>query len=198
MAHGWVRSVNAAGATRIRSRLPLWSLALCTVLAACTGPADHFQPSRHTSAARTADAVAACAHPGATAGTDRPIGVGASNAPTIGPFTFHPYPYQSGYPTKMIIHAVQGQTRTIVLTGQRCSDRRPLRFWYARNQPLPDPPLTVQQLQSLGDSAAALPPIAADTDHTGYALFTGTGRWEITVQQGGRNLGVLLVTVVQP
>jgi hypothetical protein len=170
---------------------------LCAVLVACTGTPDRPQPSLSTITSTPTTADAACAHPTATATTGQPNRVGSPNAPTIGELSFHPYPYQPGFVTKMIIHAVQDQPQTIVLTGQRCSDRRPLRFWYGRNELPPDPPLTGGQLQSLGDLAQRLPPTTANTDYTGYALFSGPGQWEITVRPGGANIGVLLVTVLQ-
>jgi len=181
----------------MRSRHLLWPVALCAVLIACTSAPDRPQPSLPTiaKAPSTADAAAACAHPTATTGQQ--VGEGSPNAPTIGPLSFHPYPYRPGFVTKMIIHPVQDQPQTIVLTGQRCSDRRPLRFWYGRNELPPDPPLSEEQLQSLGDLAQSLPPTTANADHGGYVLFSGPGQWEITVRQGGTNIGVLLVTVVQ-
>jgi hypothetical protein len=97
----------------------------------------------------------------------------------------------------MIIHAVRDQPQPIVLTGQRCSDRRELRFWYGRNDPPPPPPLTQQQLQTLGELAQSLPPRPAGVDHTGYVLFSAPGQWEITVNQASTDLGVLLVNAVE-
>jgi len=181
----------------MRLRYLLWPMALCAVLAACTGGPDRPQPAPTiTNAPPTAQTAASCTHPTATATTGQQIAVGSAKAPTIGQLSFHPYPYQPGFVTKMIIHAVQDQPQTVVLTGQRCSDRRPLRFWYGRNELPPDPPLTEQQLESLGDLTQRLPPTTAGVDHTGYTLFSGTGQWEITLGLGGANVGVLLVTVV--
>lgn len=56
----------------------------------------------------------------------------------------------------------------------------------------------MQQLETLGDLAQNLPPIPATQAYTGYALFTGTGQWEITVTEGGTRLGVIVVTVAKP
>jgi hypothetical protein len=183
----------------VRSRHLLWPLVLCGALTACAGASARPQPSPSIVASTqlTADAVGACARPTTTTTTGQRIGIGSPIAPTIGPLSFHPYPYQPGFITKMLIHPVRDQPQTIVLTGQRCSDGRPLRFWYGRTYLPPPPPLSEEQLQSLGDLAQSLPPTPANVDHGGYVLFSGPGRWEITVSQGDTNLGVLLVTVVQ-
>lgn len=183
----------------MRSRPLLWPVVLCAALTACTGAPARPQPSPPTIASTpsTTHTAGACAHPTATATTGQRIGVGSPDAPTVGPLSFHPYPYQPGFITKMIIRLIRDQPQTIVLTGQRCSDRRPLRFWYGRKVLPPDPPLSEEQLQSLGDLAQDLPPATANADHGGYVLFSGPGQWEITVSQGGTNIGVLLVTVVE-
>ncbi|WP_432840187.1 hypothetical protein [Dactylosporangium sp. CA-092794] len=165
---------------------------LCATLTACTGAPNPPRPVPSP----TFVAAGECPHPAATATTGQSgIGVGSPDAPAIGPLTFHPYSYQPGFVTKMIIYAVRDQPRAVALTGRRCTDGRPLRFWYGRNDLPPAPPLSEQRLQSLGDLTQELPPVAAGVAHTGYVLFSGAGQWAIAVEEGDLTLGVLLVTV---
>jgi hypothetical protein len=136
-----------------------------------------------------------CKNPTAMASTSDPVAVGAPGAPAVGPLSFHPYPYQNGYPTKMVIAAVVTQTATITLRGYRCSDARVLTFQYG--QPLTSPPpLAAPQLAAAGVAAQALYPLAAGEGHTGYVLLTSAGRWIIEVRQGHRLYGTLLLDAV--
>jgi hypothetical protein len=129
------------------------------------------------------------------ASTSRAIGVDAASAPRVGPLTFHPYPYQRGYPTKMLIHAVVRQSQPLVLRGRRCSDGLALRFRYAQGAPDQQGPFSATGLQALVVEAQTLPPIPAGTDHTGYVLPTSAGNWLIEVTQAGATLGTLRLDV---
>jgi hypothetical protein len=137
-----------------------------------------------------------CKNPTAKASTSHPVTVGAPDAPAVGPLSFHPYPYQIGYPTKMVIAAVVNQASTITLRGYRCSDARTLTFVYGQASLNLPPPLTAAQLAASGVPAQALNPIAAGDGHTGYVLLTSAGRWIIEVSQGHRLLGTLLLDAV--
>lgn len=128
--------------------------------------------------------------------TDRSVPIGSRSAPTAGPYSFHPYPYVPGYPTKVLIHAVRAQRGPISLRGLRCSDGHPLRFWYDRGSLPEQPPMTAQEMQTAGDAVATLEPIPKGTDHTGYMLFSSPGEWVIRVSAGGSSLGNLAVKVV--
>jgi hypothetical protein len=137
-----------------------------------------------------------CKSPTATASTNHPVVVGAPDAPAVGPLSFHPYPYENGYPTKMVIEAVMNQARTITLRGYRCSDARTLTFRYGPGALVSPPPLTASRLAAAGVPAQALYPVAAGEGHTGYVLLTSAGRWIIEVSQGHRLLGTVLLDAV--
>src|SRR6266496_1908848 len=101
--------------------------AITLILAGCTSTPSPT-PSGWSPAQTPAlpDTLQACAHPSATAKTNREIAVGAPDAPTVGSLTFHLYPYKAGYPTKAIIHVKRDQQQVVALHGLRCSDGRPL------------------------------------------------------------------------
>ncbi len=130
--------------------------------------------------------------------TDQPVGVGLPGAPTIASLSFHTYSYSPGYPNKMIIYTVAEQHGVIKLRGSRCADNRPLRFWYDKGiLPGPVPPFTEQQLASMGDETELLKPAPGGRAHTGYVLYSSTGRWQITLfDDTDIELGVLVVQVV--
>lgn len=130
------------------------------------------------------------------ASTNQPVAVGAPGAPAVGPLSFHPYPYEDGYPTKMIIAAVVNETGTITLRGYRCADVRILTFRYGPGPLTTPPPLAASQLAAAGVPAQALYPLAAGEGHTGYVLLTSAGRWIIEVSQGRRLYGTLLLDAV--
>jgi len=71
-------------------------------LAIRAAPTTVATTARTTSATGGADAPS-CSRPDGIGSADRPVGVGKPGAPTIGPLSFHPYPYERGFPTKMII-----------------------------------------------------------------------------------------------
>ena len=84
-------------------------------------------------------------------GKDHGTGVGGPNATRVGPLTIHPYPYQPGYPVKVIIHRVATLDAPLSLRGWRCVDQRPLRFWY-RDTDLPiGIPASDHDLRRIGD-----------------------------------------------
>ncbi len=128
-----------------------------------------------------------CDHPNATASTQRTVAVGAAGAPRVGPLTFHPYPYEAGRPTKMVVHAATDQSTSLTLQGYRCGGGPPLRFWYDRGLP--------GSGQLTGVETETLAPLQAGGDHTGYVIPTSTGQWLIVVSQGRTTVGTLLLDV---
>jgi hypothetical protein len=118
--------------------------------------------------------------------------------PSIGPIRFGVYPYAPGYPDKTLVYARYDQDETITLTGHLCGgDGRPLRFWYHREGGAPGPvPMTEQHLRTTGDLTASLSPMPKDSAHGGYFMFSTTGVWAVTVEQGNQELGVLLIDVL--
>ncbi len=162
------------------------SLPLIEQLAIRAAPPTAATTARTTSATGGANAPS-CSRPDGIGSTNRPVQVGKPGAPTIGPLSFHPYPYAPGDPTKMIIHAEHALAQPVVMRGYRCSDGKPLRFQFTYGgDTLPTPPYSVHQMQDVfGHTDAALHPMTAGGDMGGYALFSSTGRWAITLQRGG-------------
>lgn len=74
------------------------------------------------------------------------------------------YPFRAGYPTKVLIGAVRRPNEPLSIRGQRCSDGRRLRFFYARNPAgqldirAPGPPYRASVLERAGQAFALLKP----------------------------------------
>jgi hypothetical protein len=159
-------------------------------------PTTEATAARTTSATGGADAPS-CSRPDGIGSTNRPVPLGKPGAPTIGPLSFHPYPYAPGFPTKMIIRAEHDLAQPVVMRGYRCSDGKPLRFQFTYGgDTLPTPPYTDHQMQQvLGHTAAALHPMTAGGDMGGYALFSSEGQWAITLERSGTVLGLVRINV---
>lgn len=97
----------------------------------------------------------------------------------------------------MILHADHDLAQLAVMRGYRCSDGKPLRFQFTDgDDALPTPPFSEHQMQNvLRHTDAALHPMTAGADHGGYALFSSTGRWAITLERGGTVLGLIQISV---
>ncbi len=167
-------------------------------LASCTHSGARNRPSLppsgtgpSTSSESRPDLRTMCDHPTARASTAHTVGIGSPSAPTIGAHSFHPYPYQPGYPTKMIVYQVTDESRSIYLRGWRCSDGRVLRLWYDEGDPqlMGTPPYSEAKLMRLGEVAATIPP------GTGYALFSSPGVWVLAVSNRTHFLGSLRIDV---
>lgn len=105
-------------------------------------------------------------------------------------------PYQEGTVTKVLLLPTKVPARGITIRGWRCLDGRSLRFAY-QGEVLPRPPLTVDQLERLGTSPAHLPDcLYRSCGFTGYMLFTGLGKWKLSVSQGRREVAEAVVRVV--
>ncbi len=106
-------------------------------------------------------------------------------------------------PTKVLIHVRRPLRAPITLRGRRCSDGRPLRFFYRNVGDLRDLPQAgpAVDLQRMGDRVAALaagePPITVPgLGFPGYMLFSGPGKWKVSVRRGRRLLGTATIRVV--
>ena len=120
-----------------------------------------------------------------------------------------PAPVPIGAPTKVLIHPVEPFDQPITLTGARCADDQPLRFWYgSAHQGTPftlgpqSTPVSETVLAQTGDLSAEIAPAppgcsgcGAGLDATGYMLFTTTGIWRVRGQSGGRDIGEIVIFV---
>jgi hypothetical protein len=135
--------------------------------------------------------------PGAHLGPLLIVGFGTAVAPTPAPI---------GSPTKVLIHPLEQFDGSIILTGSRCSDGQPLRFWYRGGTPFslgpgstPIPEAVLAQTGDLsvdvrygGGNAGTTAP---GSDYAGYMLFTTTGAWRVRGQSGGRAIGEVIIVV---
>ena len=106
-------------------------------------------------------------------------------------------------PTKVLIHVQRPLRAAVTLRGRRCSDSRPLRFFYQNAGDLRDLPKAAPAaaLQSMGDRVATLaagePPIIAPAlGYGGYMLFSGPGKWKVSVYRGRRLLGTAIIRTI--
>jgi hypothetical protein len=99
------------------------------------------------------------------------------------------------YPRKVLIFLREPLTAPVTLRGWRCSDGKPLRFWYRGGPvPLPSNPASAKNMATAGDLVSKLeatePPIVSPTlGYPGYILFSAPGRWIVIVEQDGEAVG---------
>lgn len=164
------------------------AFAVVALVACTTGPSGTSSPS---SSRPTSGVPISCGEPVPL------VGLGSGKVAKIGPLLFLAFTndqqqaqlpdYQPGVPTKVPIRPEEPLTAPVTLTGARCTDGHPLRFWY--RGPLPwSPPVSTTVLDATGDLMAQLEPQAATSSGTpvaysGYMLFTETGKWLITVHR---------------
>ncbi len=93
-----------------------------------------------------------------------------------------------GVPTKIPIEPKTLLQSSVSLRGWRCSDGKPLRFWYKAGLPFAPIP-NAAALEKSGDVLATLEPSGSrdgvPVGYTGYLLFTSSGKWNVSVSQQG-------------
>jgi hypothetical protein len=112
-------------------------------------------------------------------------------------------PAPIGSPTKVLIRPLDRFDGSITLTGSRCSDGQPLRFWYRGGPPFTlgpgSTPIPEAVLTQTGDPSVEIRYGGGDanggSDYTGYMLFTTTGTWRVRGQSGGRDIGEIIILV---
>ena len=107
------------------------------------------------------------------------------------------YPYADGYPTKVVVLAQRDLHRAIVVTGRRCADGKPLRFWYHKEPALPfaHVPVSSDKLRRTGTLSARFGPRPARAMTGGYFQFWAAGRWKIVAHQDRRVVATAIVVV---
>lgn len=88
-----------------------------------------------------------------------------------------------------------GRQARAVLRGWRCSDGRPLRFWFSNAQLPFHGRGSVAQLASTGSERLRLRLAYLRGQHlfmVGYVLFSSPGRWVVEATENGRHLGTAL------
>ena len=173
-------------------------LVLSAALAACSAP----PPS---AAIACGPPTALVPHPRSPELTGAPIGpllirgpfpAGAKDATALG--------FVRGRPTKMLVLVARDMDSDIALTGVRCSDGQPLRFWLNKgggpwsfgpsSTPVPD-----DVMATTGDLRAVLPKTdalaAGTTGYGGYLLFPTTGTYRIQGFAGDRKIGEITLAI---
>jgi len=124
-------------------------------------------------------------------------GSGLTNARSLGGLLwFAGGGYMQGYATKVLIAAKpHARRRRVVLRGWRCSDRRPVRFWY-RNAYLPfSGQVSDSVLASTGDLGLKVR-LRDMRRHrwqmTGYLMFSSPGMWIVKAYVGSRAVGAVV------
>jgi hypothetical protein len=123
-----------------------------------------------------------------------------------------PSPVPIGGPTKVLIHPVDPFDQSITLTGSRCADGQPLRFWYGpvhqgtpfslgpRSTPVPEAALaqTGELSVEIQPSTGTAINSAGRFDYTGYMLFPTTGTYRVRAQAANRPISEVVVVVGAP
>jgi hypothetical protein len=126
-----------------------------------------------------------------------PYSAGSKDATALG--------FVRGRPFKMIVLVARDMETDIALTGIRCSDGQPLRFYLNKGSgpwsfgpystPVPD-----DVMATTGDLRAVLPRIdAASTSgslgYNGYILFPTAGAYRIEGSSGDRTIGQVTLLI---
>ena len=118
--------------------------------------------------------------------------------------------FTPGYPTKMLALIAHDMEATVTLTGVRCSDGQPLRFWMGPNRndtpfPQADLPVSEERMATTGQldptfEALQLPTTGGIMADGGYMLFPSVGTYRIEGFASGGKIGevTLLVTTEVP
>jgi hypothetical protein len=195
------RLANRARAGETRRRMVAGSFIIAAVMGGCS---PTLPPT----------AAVACAAP--TGLVPYPPTPELTGAP-IGPLLIRgPYPpgskdatalgFKPGRPFKMIVLVARNMDGDVALTGARCADGQPLRFWLNKggsdiwnlgpgSTPVPD-----DLMASTGDLRAVLPRIDAVatsgfTGYNGYILFPTAGAYRIEGFYGGQRIGEATIVV---
>lgn len=176
---------------------------LSGVLAACTAP-----PPKTT---ECGPASALVAHPSDIAATGAPLGPLLIRNFEPGATTAVVHRFTPGRPTKMVVLVARDMVTDISLTGARCADGKPLRFWLNKDGGGPftfgpdSTPVPEDVMSSVGDVRAVLPRIDPPTmtgvwSYGGYLLFPTAGSYRIEAQSEGKTVGeaILVVTTEPP
>ncbi len=107
------------------------------------------------------------------------------------------------FPTKVHIYARRQLEADVTMRGWRCSDRRPLRFWYHDPSRLVAPRngFSEARLRRMGEPVATLIAGRPDTDnpvltYTRFILFSAPGMWKILVEQRDDVVGDVTLRVL--
>ena len=101
----------------------------------------------------------------------------------------------------MIVLVAHDMDADVALTGERCSDGQPLRFWLNKGGGSPlslgpfSSPASDEVMASTGDLRAVLPRIPAGSGYGGYILFPTSGAYRIEGFAGDRRLGQVTLFV---
>ncbi len=174
---------------------------LAIALAACAAPAP--------TAIDCGPATALVPHPQAPELTGAPLGPLLIRGAYGNATKAIVYGFGQGYPTKMLVLVAHDMESDITLSGLRCADGQPLRFWLNKNGGAPwslgpsSTPVPDEVMASTGDLRAVLPRIQAQPIGTvgygGYMLFTSAGSYRIEGFVGDRKIGeVTLVVTSEP
>ena len=196
--------------------LGAFSVLLSLLLSGCASSAtsnanSHAAPP----AASVAGSPIACGDPTPLVSSES-IGQPAADSTAwavAGPLRFAVYGlhgFRPGTPTKVPIVVEKPLERNVTLKGWRCSDGRPLRFWYERSG-LPFPVQyaydaagnlmmvpDVRAMETAGDPIATLEahgPASGINGYGGYFLFTTPGKWKVSAFLGDQLLAAVVLLV---
>lgn len=190
--------------THGRKSLGAFSVLLSLLLSGCASSATSNAKSHAAPpAASVAGSPIACGDPTPLVSSES-IGQPAAYSTAwavAGPLRFAVYGLQGFRPgtlTKVPIVVEKPLERNVTLKGWRCSDGRPLRFWYGRSGLPFDPVPDVRALETAGDPIATLEargPGSGINAYGGYFLFTTPGKWKVSAFLGDQLLAAVVLLV---
>jgi hypothetical protein len=106
-----------------------------------------------------------------------------------------------GRPFKMIVLVARDMDADVALTGERCGDGQPLRFWLNKGGGSPlslgpfSSPASDDVMASTGDLRAVLPKTQGGATYVGYILFPTSGSYRLEGFAGDQSLGQVTLNV---
>jgi hypothetical protein len=101
----------------------------------------------------------------------------------------------------MIVLVGRDMDADVTLTGARCADAQPLRFWLNKGGGAPlslgpfSSPASDEVMASTGDLRAVIPRTPSGTNYVGYILFPTSGAYRIEGFAGDRKIGEVTLFV---
>lgn len=185
------------------NRIAAGLFGLAIALAACAPPAPAI--------VACGPATALVPHPNEATLTGAPLGPLLIRNFEPGASTAVIHAFEPGRPTKMVVLVAHDMDSDVALTGVRCGDGKPLRFWLNKggggiwsfepnSTPVPE-----EVMASTGDLRALLPRLSVPATgggmgYGGYLLFPTAGSYRVDAFGGDRKIGeaILVVTTEPP
>jgi hypothetical protein len=107
------------------------------------------------------------------------------------------YPYDPGYPTKVVVMARMRLEHPIAIQGWSCATGARLRFWYRESLPFANLPVRAEELRAKGSLRVTFGPWPRRASRGGYFMFWRAGSWKVVAYDGRRTIGSAVIRTTE-